>query len=212
VDASGKSRRLFRKCGFYLHAGWTYEYPFAVRRWTRRDYAGMFRLLRRLNLDQVMIWPMMELAPPPLSETDAAYYREFRLVVDDARAAGLECLLTSSPNLSTTEVIRAEPNIRERVWFPHERVFQFNQPGELDAYLRHAGALLQCLNNADGFVFIDGDPGGYPGARPAEFWRCSTAFAANWNAPRRSAGRKSCIGLGAAGARTGKKTASGNPT
>ena len=36
--------RLFRRCGFYLHAGWVYEYPFAVRRWTRDDYAGMFGL------------------------------------------------------------------------------------------------------------------------------------------------------------------------
>ncbi len=164
-----RTRRLFRKCGFYLHAGWVYEHPFAVRRWTRRDYAGMFRLLRRLNLDHVMIWPMVELAPPPLSDADAVYFMEFREVIEDARGAGLDCLLTFSPNLSTCEDVRAQPDIRDRVWFPHERVFRFDRGDELNAYLRHTGLLLACLDNADGYVFIDGDPGGYPGAKPTEF-------------------------------------------
>lgn len=161
--------RLFRQCGFYIHAGFVYEHPFAVRRWTRQDYTSMFTLLRSMHVDRVMLWPMMELAPSPLSESDAAYLADVRLVVEDAHKRGLECWLTCSPNLSSRETIRGVPDIRNRVWHPHERIFQFDRREELDAFVRHMGTLLEHLNNADAYVFIDGDPGGYSGARPPEF-------------------------------------------
>lgn len=167
--AAGAPPPLFRRRGFYLHAGFVYEYPFAVRRWTRDDHAGMFRLLRRLGFDEVMTWPMVEAAPPPLSAADAACFRDYRGIIEDAHAAGLECRLAFTPNLSSREEIRTVPGIRDRVWTArNQRTFRFDRPGELDAWLEHTGRLLQCLNNADGYVFIDGDPGGYPEARPAE--------------------------------------------
>ena len=168
MDETGAA--AFRKAGFYLHACWRYEYPFSVRAWALSDYEAMFRLLRGMGLDQVMIWPMTEVAPPPLSDGDAQHFVDFRQVVRKARDRDLECWLTFCPNLSSTEQIRSTP-VRERVFYPYMRKFRLDDAAEFDTYAAHLHQLLACLNNADGYVFIDGDPGGYPGAEPKEFIR-----------------------------------------
>lgn len=160
----------FNKAGFYLHACWRYEYPFSVRAWALSDYDAMFRLLRGIGLDQVMIWPMSEVAPPPLSDGDAQHFMDFRHVVQKAKDREMECWLTFCPNVSSTEEIRSTP-MRERVFYPHMRKFRLDDATQFDAYTVHLHELLTCLNNADGYVFIDGDPGGYPGAKPVEFLR-----------------------------------------
>ena len=46
-----------QRLGFYLHACWTYDYPFAVRAWSRKDYDQMFQLLKRMGFNTVMLWP-----------------------------------------------------------------------------------------------------------------------------------------------------------
>jgi hypothetical protein len=130
----------------------------------------MFAFLRSLGLNRVMIWPMTELAPPPLSADDRRYFEDFRHVVEDARESGLECWLVFCSNLTTTDSVRALP-IRDRVFYPNKRSLRLDVPAEFDAYMKHLADILGCLNNADGYVFIDGDPGGYLGAQPAEFLR-----------------------------------------
>lgn len=160
----------FKRRGFYLHASWQYKHPFAVRAWSHEDYAGMFDLLRALGIDTVMIWPMTELAPPPLSENDRAYFTRFRDIVQSAAKLGLECWLTISPCVTTTDAVRPAA-MRDRVFYPNMRTLRFDQPGQYEAYMAHLADILRCLDNADGYVFIDGDPGGYPGAQPAEFMR-----------------------------------------
>lgn len=160
----------FDRRGFYLHASWQYDYPFAVRTWSRDDYAGMFKLLRSLGLNRVMIWPMTELAPPPMSEDDRRHFHDFRRVIEDARDTGLECWLVFCANLTTTVDVRGVP-FKDRVFYPNKRTLRLDVPVEFDAYMTHLADILGCLNNADGYVFIDGDPGGYAGAQPAEFLR-----------------------------------------
>lgn len=166
--------RGFRRAGFYLHACWCYEYPFAVRRWGFSDYDAMFYLLRGIGLDQVMIWPMTEVAPPPLSEDDARYLAESRRVIGKAKEIGLECWLMFCPNLSSTEQIRCAP-FQERVFYPYMKKYRLDDFAQFEAYTAHLHKMLACLNNADGYVFIDGDPGGYPGAKPGEFLRLLSA-------------------------------------
>jgi len=67
-----------KRCGFYLHAAWKYEYPFSVRTWSRTDYDQMFHLLKCFGFDTVMLWPVVEAVPMPLSDTDAKAVRGFR--------------------------------------------------------------------------------------------------------------------------------------
>jgi hypothetical protein len=159
----------FAKRGFYLHASWNYAHPFAVRTWEPDDYRGMFALLRALGLNRVMIWPMTEIAPPPLSDEDRARFIAFRDIVRDAHDHGLECWLVFCPCVSTTEAIRSAP-FAERAFYPHMKTFRLDDLAQATAYTAHLQDLLGCLNNADGYVFIDGDPGGYAGARPSDYF------------------------------------------
>lgn len=158
----------FTNVGFYLFACWCYEYPFSVRTWEFPDYDAMFRLLKGMGFDRVMTWPMTEVAPPPLSAADAKYFTDFRQVIEAARERGLECWLAFTPNLSSTEDIRSTP-LKERIFYPHMKKYRLDDSAQFDAYTTHLHRLLACVNNADGYVFIDGDPGGYPQAQPMQF-------------------------------------------
>jgi hypothetical protein len=172
-SAPAPSRSGFRHRGFYLHGCWKYNYPFAVRSWQREDYSAMFQLLRRLGFDRVMLWPVLEAVPMPLSEKDAQAVRAFRPIIDDARKAGLECWLTQGVVTSRPE-IAAKPWM-ERSLYSFMKTVRLDDPVEAEAYLRHRAALLAILNNADGYVTIDGDPGSYPGAKASDFLRVFVA-------------------------------------
>jgi hypothetical protein len=158
----------WRHVGFYLHGGWIFDYPFAPRKWQREDFRGMFRLLDRMGFDTVMYWPLLEAIPMPLSDADAEELRAFRLVVDDAHAAGLRFWFAGCPNLTTPPSLRAKP-WRERNPYPVMRIVRFDDPVDAAAYFEHRAAMMKILNNADGYVTIDGDPGGYAGALPEHF-------------------------------------------
>ena len=166
-DAS-VTKPAFQRRGFYLHAGWKYNYPFAVRSWKPADYHGMFQLLKRLGFNTVMLWPVLEAVPAPISPADERAVRAFRPIIEDARRCGLETWLTQAAAVVSRPEIAAKPWL-ERSLYAHMKTVRLDDPNVADAYLRHRAALMAILNNADGYVTIDGDPGGYPGAKPAEF-------------------------------------------
>ncbi len=167
ASAPAAPARGFEHRGFYLHGCWKYNYPFAVRSWQREDYDAMFRLLRRLGFDRVMLWPVLEAVPAPLSEQDARAVRAFRPIIDDARQAGLECWLTQCVVTSRPE-IAAKPWM-ERSLYAFMKTVRLDDPAQAEDYLRHRAALMAILNNADGYVTIDGDPGSYPEAKASDF-------------------------------------------
>jgi hypothetical protein len=155
-------------CGFYLHACWDYSYPFAVRKWKAKDYDAMFHLLRRIGYNTVMLWPVTEAIPTPLSKADAGELRTFRKTIADARRTGLQCWLARTPNLLCKPELARSPWM-ERNFFPNQVVVRLDDPQARDQYFRHREAISAILNNADAYVTIDGDPGGYPGARPEDW-------------------------------------------
>ena len=100
VGTAAEPATGFKHRGFYLHEGWLFKHPFAVRSWKREDFAAMYQLLARLGFDRVMNWPMFESIPAPLSETDAQAIRDYARTIDDAHAAGLEFWLAQCANLT----------------------------------------------------------------------------------------------------------------
>jgi len=158
----------FRHRGFYLHEGWFFNYPFAVRTWEREDFSKMFHLLQRMGYDQVGIWPMLEAIPMLLSTVDSLALSSFKRTIDDAHDASLECWLIQCANLTPDPSISAKPwNQRNpyHVW----KHIRLDDPKEAEPYLAHRSKMISILNNADAYVTIDGDPGGYEGARPEEW-------------------------------------------
>jgi hypothetical protein len=154
--------------GFYLHACWMYKYPFAVRTWQREDYDRMFRLLKGLGYNTVMLWPTTESVPAPISEADRRDLLKFREIIEDGRKSGLETWLATCPNVVAKPEIAAKPWMQRSLW-PYMEMVRMDDPQKAEAFLKHRAALLQILNNADAYVTIDGDPGGYPGGKPEEF-------------------------------------------
>ena len=154
--------------GFYLHACWDYSYPFAVRKWQARDYREMFHLLRRIGYNTVMLWPVTEAIPAPLSKADADELRAFRSTISDAQGAGLKCWLTRTPNLLCAPEL-ARSRWMERNFFPNQVAVRLDDPKAREQYFQHREAITAILNNADAYVTIDGDPGGYAGARPSDW-------------------------------------------
>jgi hypothetical protein len=146
------------------------EHPFAVRSWSREDMAGMFRLLRHLGFNHVMVWPTPETAPMPLSDEDAATLRSYRGVIDDAHAAGLKLWLAYCPTVISTDAVRGLP-WADRSLYATTREVRLTDAATEQAYLKHRSAVLRLLDNADAFVVIDGDPGGYAGAPMEEYLR-----------------------------------------
>ena len=147
------------------------EHPFSVRSWQRQDFAAMSRLLHLLGFNAVMIWPTPETAPMPLSEEDAATLRGYRDVFDDAKANGLECWLAYCPNVISKDEVRHLP-WKDRSLYASTQVIRLSdEPKAAEAYLDHRRSVLGLLDNADAFVVIDGDPGGYAGAPPEEYLR-----------------------------------------
>ncbi|MBA3687152.1 MAG: hypothetical protein H0W72_18175, partial [Planctomycetes bacterium] len=168
VPAEEAAMPGFRNVGFYLHACWTYKHPFAVRSWSRAEFAGMFSLLRAFGYDQVMLWPVVEALPMPLSPADAAELRTYRSTIDDARAAGLECWLAQCANLTSPPSLGDRPWM-QRNFFPNQRNVRLDDPAQAEPYFAHRLAIMAILDNADAYVTIDGDPGGYLGADPRHF-------------------------------------------
>ncbi len=163
-------RPAFQHRGFYFHCGWAFDHPFAPHSWSRADFAKAFELLRRMGFDTVMYWPQIEAIPSPISAEDSAVLKNVHGIIDDARAAGLRCWLTLTPNLISPPEIAALP-FAERNPFRTYQAVRLDVPDERERFLAHRRAMLKTVNNADAYVTIDGDPGGYPGARPEELLR-----------------------------------------
>ncbi len=166
-DARGCSTPGFQHCGLYVHACWLYNYPFATHRWSHEDYDHMFRLLKLLGYDRVMLWPMMEGIPMPMSAEDAGALRDYRKIIEDAHQAGLECWLTQS--LCTTDRKIAEKPWLQRNFYAVRKDVRLDDPAQAEPWFKHEAAMVAILNNADAYVTIDSDPGGYVGAKAEDF-------------------------------------------
>ncbi len=160
----------FKHRGFYFHCGWAFDYPFAPHSWSRADFTKAFELLRWLGFDTVMYWPQIEAIPSPISADDAAVLENIRGIVADARAAGLRCWLTLTPNLTSPRGIAAQPFADRNPYRTYQTV-RLDEPAQREPFLAHRRAMLRIVKNADAYVTIDGDPGGYPGATPEDFLR-----------------------------------------
>jgi len=156
------------RLGFYLHTSWEFNYPFAVRSWERADFQNFFALLQSLDFNLVMFWPLCEAMPAPLSRADRAELEAMRCYADDARARGLEFWATFCPNVMVRPEIAAKP-FRERHFYPFKIETRLDDDAEKDAYFAHRAELLSVFDNADAYVSIDGDPGGYVGAKAETF-------------------------------------------
>ena len=164
VDLKSKPSIAVR--GIHLN-GWPLNYPYAFRSWKEADWKHFVDIawVQRINL--FYLWPFMEIIPVPLSGEDEAYLQEVQRVIEYAQTQrGMEVWIMQSANrVAVSDCKVKDPRFRT-YWVPGECQQDMDpaDPQQFANILTHFEALYKIVNNADGFCFIDSDPGGWPGS------------------------------------------------
>jgi hypothetical protein len=153
----------------YVHMHWGYRHPYAARTWSLDDWRGYAEGLRALGYDMLMIWPMTDSMPDPLTPSDRAHLEKIRAIIAMLHELGMTVLITAGPNCLGNDTAAQYP-FETRPYFASERKMNPGDPAEMAVLLDFRRRLLEeYLGEADGLVVIDSDPGGYIDSPNREF-------------------------------------------
>src|SRR5436853_4931737 len=85
--------------GMYIHQHWPYNHPYCARTWTPEDWRGYADGLKRLGFNTILIWPMLEIRPNPLTPSDRANLEKTRQVIDLLHDTQMGVYLVLCPNI-----------------------------------------------------------------------------------------------------------------
>lgn len=149
--------------GIHLN-GWPFNSPYSFRDWSEQDWQRYIDMAWVQGANLILLLSFIEIMPVPLSPEDAASLQEFRRVVEYAqRQRGMEVWVMHAAN----RVAVSDCGVRD----PKQRPYWMNQcqvdldpadPRQFQRIVASFEALYRIVNNADGFVMIDSDPGGWP--------------------------------------------------
>lgn len=164
-----------RKLGMYVHMHWGYNHPYAARTWTLEDWRGYAGGLAALGFNLIMIWPMLEIIPDPLTKSDIAHLEKMRQVIDLLHSDfGMDVIITLGANVIGNEHAREFP-FEIRPYFKCDQRLNPGNKHDVDRLIQFRRNLYAYLAKADGIAIIDSDPGGYIGSTNDEFsnllWR-----------------------------------------
>jgi hypothetical protein len=156
--------------GMYVHQHWPYNHPYAARTWTLADWRGYADGLAKLGYNMIMVWPMLETMPEPMTPSDRAQLEKTAQVIDMLhRDFGMRAWLALCPNVGADDREAAKAPCQKRHFFYCDTRVNPGDPAAMRRLLRRRETLLRPLARADAVVIIDSDPGGYPGSTSAEF-------------------------------------------
>ena len=156
--------------GMYIHQHWPYRNPYAARTWTLADWQGYLDGLRKLGFNTVLVWPMLETMPDPLTPSDEANLEKISRVIDLAHGHfGMRIYVVVCPNVAANDALAAQYKFEERPYFYTDIRVDPGDPEALVDMIAWRETLLRPLAHADGVMIIDSDPGGYPGSGNVEF-------------------------------------------
>ncbi|MGC8668820.1 MAG: hypothetical protein ACP5VE_11975 [Chthonomonadales bacterium] len=158
--------------GMYIHQHWPYNHPYCARTWTLSDWNGYLTGIRELGYNTVMIWPVLDTMPEPLTPSDQRAIAKIARVIRLAHEKlGMKVYLALCPNVMADDARASRAPFEKRHFFACDiRV----NPGDAEAMarmMRRREEMLRPLAEADGVAIIDSDPGGYPNSTNAEFVR-----------------------------------------
>lgn len=158
--------------GMYIHQHWPYNHPYAARTWTVDDWKGYVGGLHRLGYDTIMIWPVLETMPEPLTESDRSNLDRISRVIDMAHQEfGMRVYLALCPNVAADSAVAGQATFEERHFFHCDRYVNPDDKAALALMMAQREQLLRPLAKVDGVFIIDSDVGGYPGSTDEEFIR-----------------------------------------
>lgn len=156
--------------GMYIHQHWSYQHPYAARTWTLEDWRGYLDGISRLGYNMILIWPMLETMPNPLTPSDRDNIKKIAQVIEMAHQAyGMKVNLVLCPNVSSKDEIARQYAFADRPFFTTDDRIDPADPVELGRLVSWRKELLQPLAAVDGVFIIDSDPGGYPHSTNLDF-------------------------------------------
>ena len=156
--------------GMYIHQHWPYNYPYAARTWKAEDYRGYCAGIKTLGYNTVMIWPVLETMPSPLTASDRATLKKIAAVIDMLhRELGMRVYIALCPNVCAKDEEAFKAPFEQRHFFYCDTRVNPGDPKALGQLIERRREIFRPLAKVDGVVIIDSDPGGYPGSTNAEF-------------------------------------------
>lgn len=159
-----------RVIGLYIHQHWPYHRPYAARTWTLDDWRGWADGLKKIGYNTVMIWPMMEIMPEPLTPSDRAFLNRMGKVIEMLhRDFDMKALLVICPNIRADNAEASKATFEKRHYYYCDTMVNPGDPAALESLVKWREKLLQPVKNVDGIAIIDSDPGHYIGSPNSEF-------------------------------------------
>lgn len=156
--------------GMYIHQHWSYNHPYAARTWTLADWRGYLDGIRRLGYDMILIWPMLETMPNPLTPSDAENLRKLAWVIEMAHGEfDMKVNVVLCPNVSAKDEEARKYSFLERPFFTTDDRIDPADPAALANLIAWREKLLKPLAKVDGVFIIDSDPGGFPHSTNLDF-------------------------------------------
>ncbi len=155
--------------GLYMHQHWSYNHPYAVRTWTLDDWKAFVSSLQQLGYNYVLIWPMLENMPDPLTPSDAANLTKIAAVIDYVHHLGMSAGIVLCPNVSPRNEEAAKYTFEKRPFFHTDDRVDPADPVALGKLVSRREQVFRPLKAADGVFIIDSDPGGYPNSTNLDF-------------------------------------------
>lgn len=124
-----------------------------------------------MGYEQVMIWPYTEkISIQSCADVDCQWLEMMKQCVEMAQQNGFECWITVPVNIGPIETgTDFNQPVKERVFFKDLKIYWLDDKVQKQDNLKRLEYLISKLNNADGYVFIDTDPGSYPGAKAEDY-------------------------------------------
>ncbi len=162
--------------GMYVHQGWAYNHPYAARTWTEADWRSYLDGLSKLGYNSVLIWPMLETMPNPLTASDERQMEKTRAVIDLAhREFRMKVFVVFCPNIEPKSELASRYAFEDRPLYGMDEYIDPANPVALGKLMEWREQLFEPLKAADGIFIIDSDPGGYPNSTNIEFAYLLTA-------------------------------------
>lgn len=156
--------------GMYIHEGWPYNHPYAARTWTLEDWRGYADGLRRMGYNTLVIWPMVETMPNPLTPSDRENISKTGKVIDMLHhELGMRAYLTLCPNTVVNNPVASQYTFERRYLYSSSTYLNPADYSAVRKMVEWREELLRPMAKMDGIVIIDSDPGGYPGSTNDQF-------------------------------------------
>src|SRR5579872_3211298 len=156
--------------GMYVHEHWPYHHPYSARTWTLQDWRGYADGLHKLGFNTILIWPMVEIMPDPLTPTDVAAIRKTAKVIEMLhKEFGMRVYLVLGANIIAKDAIAREATFEKRHFYYTERFLDPKDKAAVADLMNRREKELRSLAATDGFAIIDSDPGAYPNSTNEEF-------------------------------------------